>query len=60
MVKDKKIDDADFDRVMILALAFEENKKHDLKISWEEIKPEIEKLSETQLALLLRLVKNEN
>jgi hypothetical protein len=60
MIKDKKIDDADFDRVMILALAFEENKKHDLKISWEEIKPEIEKLSETQLALLLRLVKNGN
>jgi hypothetical protein len=45
---------------MILALAFEENKKHDLKISWEEIKPEIEKLSKTQLELLLRLVKNEN
>ena len=60
MVKDKKIDNADFDRVMILALAFEENKKHDLKISWEEIKPEIEKLSKTQLELLLRLVKNEN
>ena len=60
MVKDKKIDNTDFDRVMILALAFEENKKHDLKISWEEIKPEIEKLSKTQLELLLRLVKNEN
>jgi hypothetical protein len=60
MVKDKNIDNADFDRVMILALAFEENKKHDLKISWEEIKPEIEKLSKTQLELLLRLVKNEN
>jgi len=59
MARDK-IDNAEFDRVMILALAFEENKKHDLKISWEEIKPEIEKLSETQLKMLLRLVKNEN
>ena len=59
MDKDK-IDNAEFDRVMILALAFEENKKHDLKISWEEIKPEIEKLSETQLKMLLRLVKNRN
>jgi hypothetical protein len=59
MARDK-IDNADLDRVMILALAFEENKKHDLKISWEEIKPEIEKLSETQLKMLLRLVKDRN
>ncbi len=58
MAKDNKIDNAGFDRVMALAFAFEENKKHNLKVTWEEIKPEIEKLSATEKEILLGLVKN--
>ena len=58
MVKNK-IDNAEFDRVMTLAYAFDENAKQDgPEVSWEEIKAEIEKLSETELEILLGLVKN--
>ena len=53
-----KIDDAEFDHVMILATAFEENRKNDLKVPWEVIKPEIETLSETEKEILLGLVRN--
>ena len=52
-----KIDDTQFDRVMILAYAFEDNNNQDHpKISWEEIKPEIEKLSLMEMEILLGLV----
>ena len=54
-----KISDAGFDRVLTLAYAFEENSKLDgSKVSWEEIKPEIEKLSNNELEILLGLVIN--
>ena len=54
----KKIDNPGFDRVLTLAFAFDENKKQDAqKVTWEEIKPEIEKLSLTQMEILLGLIK---
>ena len=55
-----KIGNAEFDRVLTLAYAFEANSKQDgPKVSWEEIKTEIEKLSATELEILLGLVKND-
>ena len=54
-----KIDSAGFDLVMTLAYAFEENSKQDShKVSWDEMKLEIEKLSETELEMLLGLIIN--
>jgi len=46
MVKGK-VDNAEFDRVMTLAYAFDENAKQDgPKVSWEEIKAEIAVVAE--------------
>ena len=54
-----KISDAGFDRVLTLAYAFEENSKLDgSKVSWGELKFEIEKLSNNELEILLGLVIN--
>ncbi|MFC1871661.1 hypothetical protein ACFLYF_04600 [Chloroflexota bacterium] len=56
---EEKIGNTEFDQVMTLAYAFEENSKQDgPNVSWEEIKPKIWKLSLTELEVLLGLVRN--
>lgn len=59
MAKDtESIDNTSFDRVMTLLFAFDENKKQDdLQIAWKDMKRELEKLTTTELEILLGLVK---